>query len=169
MILYTTTCLPKLSESYLHYISYCISQTTGLITFFFPFLKKISGFFSLLNQTGFQMLALTFHRFWFWTLNVNRTLSYEITLVCLSVSLSLCPSLNFPKIGSLVFSDIVHDDSWPWYLVTDKAIFSKKTFGGPNLDPTDQNQAQIRFFPIFLTLDHTFFLKLYTMVACNNV
>ena len=39
-----------------------------------------------------------------WTLDVSRTASYEINLVCQSVSL-------FLKIGSLVFSDIVSDDS----------------------------------------------------------
>ena len=37
--------------------------------------------------------------------------------ICLSirpfVCLSVCLSLSFLKIGSLVFSDIVHDDSWP--------------------------------------------------------
>ena len=38
-----------------------------------------------------------------WTLGVSRTASYEITLVR--------PLLSFFKIGSLVFSDIVHDDS----------------------------------------------------------
>ena len=38
---------------------------------------------------------------------------------------SVCPSLSFLKIGSLVFSDIVHDDSWPWYLMTDRARFFK--------------------------------------------
>ena len=45
--------------------------------------------------------------------------------VCPSVSLSVSvlPSLSFLKIGSLVFSDIVHDDSWPWYLVTDEVWF----------------------------------------------
>ena len=52
-------------------------------------------------------------------LDVSRTASYEITVVRLSVP----PLLKFLKIGSLVFSDIVHDDSWPWYLVTDRARF----------------------------------------------
>ena len=50
--------------------------------------------------------------------------------VRLFVRLSVCPSvrasLSFLKIGSLVFSDIVHDDSWPWHLVTDEAWFLKK-------------------------------------------
>ena len=43
-----------------------------------------------------------------------------------SVCLSVCPSLHFLKIGSLVFCDIVHDDSWPWILVTDEARFLRK-------------------------------------------
>ena len=41
--------------------------------------------------------------------------------VRLSVHLSILPfvrlSLTFLKIGLLDFPDIVHDDSWPWYLV----------------------------------------------------
>ena len=61
-----------------------------------------------------------------WTLDVVRAASYEITLVRQSVCLSVRPSLNYFKIGSLVFSDIVHGDSWPWYLVTDEARFLKK-------------------------------------------
>ena len=70
----------------------------------------------------------------FWTLDVSRTASYEITLVCLSI----CPSLSFLKMGTLVFTDIVvHDDCWPWYLVTDEARF----LGGPNLDQMGQNRA----------------------------
>ena len=61
--------------------------------------------------------------------------------VCLS---SVHPSLTFLKIGSLVFSDIVHYDSWPWYLVTAEARFLEKKkknwqseFGptGPKLGP----------------------------------
>ena len=59
-----------------------------------------------------------------------------------SVCLSVCPSLSFVKIGSLVFSDIVHDDNWPWYLVTDGIRFKKKQVGGPNLDQIDQNWSQ---------------------------
>ena len=39
---------------------------------------------------------------------------------------SLRPSLNFFKMRSLAFSDIVYDDSRPWYLVTDVARFLVK-------------------------------------------
>ena len=41
----------------------------------------------------------------------STLVSYEITLIRLSVRLSVRPSLSFLKIGILVFSDIVHDDS----------------------------------------------------------
>ena len=43
-----------------------------------------------------------------------------------SVGLSDSLSLSFLKVGSLVFSGIVHDDSWPWFLATDDARFLKK-------------------------------------------
>ena len=42
-----------------------------------------------------------------WTLDVSRIASYEITLIRVSVCPSVCPSLIFLKIGSLVFSDII--------------------------------------------------------------
>ena len=46
---------------------------------------------------------------------ISPAVSYEITLVrpsvCLSVCSSVRPSLVFLKIGSLGFSDILHDDS----------------------------------------------------------
>ena len=44
-------------------------------------------------------------------LDVSRAESYEITPVRLSVRLFVRLSLSFLKIRSLVFSDIVHDDS----------------------------------------------------------
>ena len=66
---------------------------------------------------------------------------------CLSIRLSIRPSLNFAKIGSLVFSNIKHDDSWSWHLVTDKARFlKKKKINCPNLGSTDLNQVQYGFF-----------------------
>ena len=61
---------------------------------------------------------------------------YEIALLCLSVRLSL----NFLKIFSR--SNIVHYESLPRYLVTDKARFLKKNFNGPNLGLAGLNQAQ---------------------------
>ena len=84
-----------------------------------------------------------------WILDVRRysdRTSYEITLVHLSV----CPSLSFRKIGSLVFSDIVHDDSWPWHIVTDRPRFLKENFGSLNLGQMGKNQAQkLGFLPSF--------------------
>ena len=43
-------------------------------------------------------------------------------------ALSIHSSLSFLKIGSLIFSDIVHDDGWPWYLVTERAALKKKNW-----------------------------------------
>ena len=69
----------------------------------------------------------------YWTLDVSLTASYEITLAHPSFRLSVFHC--FLKIGSLFFSDIVHDDSWPWYLATDETKFLEKSFCGPNLPP----------------------------------
>ena len=75
----------------------------------------------------------------------------------LSVSLSVCLflrlSLNFVKIGLLVFSDIVHYDSWSWHLVIEGARILDKKFGSPNLGQMDQNQAQNVVFYHFLKFD----------------
>ena len=76
-------------------------------------------------------------------------------------------SLNFLKIGSLVFSGIVHDDSWPWHLVTDRArILTKKKkywqpeFGlnGPKLGP------KLGGFFYFFKCHSLVFLE----IACND-
>ena len=45
-------------------------------------------------------------------------------------------SLSFFKI---VHDDIVHDDSWQWYLATDQSRFLIKKFGGLNLGQMGQN------------------------------
>ena len=65
-----------------------------------------------------EMLTAVYFSF-YQTLNVSRTMSYEITPLRLSVPLSaplsVCPSarpsLSFLKIGLILFSDVVHDES----------------------------------------------------------
>ena len=68
------------------------------------------------------------------------------SLVRLSVCLFVCPSvhlsLTFLKLGPLVFSDIVHDDNWPWYVKTDEARFLKKKNSGLNFGRRGQNCAR---------------------------
>ena len=81
------------------------------------------------------------------------TASYEIILVRLSVHLSVRPfvrlSLTFLKIGSLDFPDIVHNDSWSWYLLTYKARLLKKNGGptkfGSNRHKSGQNAVFCHF------------------------
>ena len=65
-------------------------------------------------------------------------------LSSVSVRLSVRPSLSFLKIGSLLSSDIVHDDSWPWYLMTDSQISEKKI--SAKIGP------ETRYFAIFSSL-----------------
>ena len=83
-----------------------IISVTNIILFYVLISFKVNSFIIL---------------FYFCTLDVSRTGSYEIALVRLSVCqfvvLSDHPSLSFLKFGSLFFSDILPDDSWPWYLV----------------------------------------------------
>ena len=61
----------------------------------------------LINQPFVMVLMVLSY----WTIDISQTASYEITPVCLSVRLTICPSLKFLKIGSLAFSDILHDDT----------------------------------------------------------
>ena len=81
-------------------------------------------------------LILTFIVISFWMLDFSWTVSYE-------------------KFGSLVFSDIVNDDSWPWYLGTDKVRF----FGGKKWWPKFRSNgpkpvSKLVFFAIFSSLVH---------------
>ena len=71
-------------------------------------IKKTIGS-KIITTNVYRTQAYNLKMYRYWTLDVDQTASYIITLVRLSV----CPSLNLLKIGSLVFSDIVHDDSWP--------------------------------------------------------
>ena len=68
------------------------------------------------------------NRLWPFLTLVGQHPMKSLLFVCPSV----CPSLTFLKIGSLVFSDIVHDDSWPWHLVTDEPDLCKKKIGSLN-------------------------------------
>ena len=93
-------------------------------------------------------------------LDVSWTASYEITLVRRPV---------YSSLSFLVFTYIVHDDSWPWYLVTDKTRFLIKLFGskfGPNKPNSD---PKLGFLPFSHILVYYFSFKLHIMIACNNV
>ena len=74
-----------------------------------------------------------------------KSLSSVFPPVCPAVCPSVWPSLNFLTIGSLIFSDIIHDNIWPWNLMNDEARLKKKN-GGPNFVPMDLNQAQKKFW-----------------------
>ena len=86
-----------------------------------------------------------------------------------SVRPSVRPSLNFLKVGPLVFSDIFHDSSWSSYLVADEARFLKKNFSSLNLGPMDLNQAQNEVFRHFLVFGSYVFLEIvynYSLRKC---
>ena len=80
--------------------------------------------------------------------------------VYLSIHLSVQLSLSFLKIRSVIFNDIVHDDSWPWYLETGEVRFLKKNIGGSSLGPMGLNQAQIEIFPHLLEFGSLVFLEI---------
>ena len=96
----------------------------------------------------------------FWTLDVSRTTFFEITFVCLSIFPTICPSFTkFSQVWIIgFFPDIVHDDSWPWYLVTGKVRFKKK--GSLNFGPTGLNQAQNEVFCHFTEFGSYVFLEI---------
>ena len=65
---------------------------------------------------------------------------------------SVCPSITkFSQDWIISFFDIVHDDSWPWYLVTDEDRFLKK-----KKEKKNQIGPETRFFAIFSSLVHYF-------------
>ena len=66
---------------------------------------------------------------------------------CMKSLSSVCPSLIFLKIGWLDFSDVLHDDSWPWYLVTDKARLLKNILVTQIWAKWFKIGAETRFFP----------------------
>ena len=81
-----------------------------------------------------------------------------------SVCLSVCRYVTkVLQDWIITFFNIVHDDSWSWYLVTDKA---RKKNWGPEFG---SNGPKMRFFAIFLSSYHKFFLKLHTMITYDNV
>ena len=88
----------------------------------------------------------------FWTLDVSRTVSYEITLICLSVR----PSVT------KVSQDWIISFFWycTLYLVTDKARSLKKKCGGPSFRPTGLNQVQNEIFRLFFQICIVSFLDI---------
>ena len=73
--------------------------------------------FLLKNNIKAHKLLKNWNHRRYWTLDVSRTASYEITLVRLSVRPSVT---KFCQNCIFSFFDTVHENSWPWYLVTDR-------------------------------------------------
>ena len=96
----------------------------------------------------------------YWTLDFSQTASYQITLVrlyvLLSIHLSVRRSLNFLKIGLLVFSDIVRGDIYrtPWYIVIGGAKFLGKKLEPQILGKQVKIGCRISFFAFFWSLVH---------------
>ena len=92
----------------------------------------------------------------FWTLDVSRTVYYEIILVCLSFRLSVRPSVT------KVSQDWIISFFWysTLYLVTDKATSLKKKYGGPSFRPTGLNQVQNEIFRLFFQICIVSFLDI---------
>ena len=63
---------------------------------------------------------------------------------------------KFWRFGSYVFLEVAYNDAL-WQCLT-----SISSIGSPNLGPVGLNQAQVRFFAIFLSLNNKFSLKLNT-------
>ena len=116
------------------------------ILLYFPLLltQVLIYFKTWMFLTEITFLVVVFS---IWALDFIRTVSYEITLVRLSVR----PLLSFLKIASLVFSDIVH------YVMTKissdwrNQIFEKK-IGGSSLAKRTKLAPKTRFFAIFSSL-----------------
>ena len=121
-----------------------------------------SNFFVWLKKTPSSSFVTSFGR----STLVIRCPVKSLSSVCMSVHLSVCPSITkFSEDWIIIFfADVVHDDSWPWYLVTSKARFLKKKIYDPDLVPMGLNQAQNEVAWYF-----TFTLKLHEMMACDNV
>ena len=139
-------------------------QFVTIIFFHYCLNKKFSVTFWILQVTGYQNENYIFqwlitkvllrhcsnflqrllkkNHYWKLTLVGQRHVK-SLSSVCLSICLSICPSVtSFLKMGLLVFSDIVHDDSWLWYLVTNEAKFFGEKIDGPNLGQMGQNWSQ---------------------------
>ena len=113
---------------------------------------------SFLQFLNLKEIVVRLEKNLYWTLDAR-----------LSICLSVRSSLSFLKIESLAFSNIVHDNSWPWYLRSYKARFLKKRLATRIWGQRAQIRSKMRFFVILLNLDHTFSLKLHTMIACDNI
>ena len=73
---------------------------------------------------------------------------------------SVYQSVHHLILNQLIFSDIVHDDSWPWYLVKDGTrLLKKKKIGGLNLGSSGLHWAQNEVFGNFLDCGSLVFLE----------
>ena len=114
--------------NFLLWVSYMLALIfNGItpLTLYFAMKVKIIFFKNSVSQNKFlnnQVVVRVPTLFSYWTLNVSQRASCEITLVRLSV----CPSLKISQDWMISFFWFLHDDTLPWYLVTDEARFLKK-------------------------------------------
>ena len=101
---------------------------------------------------------------YYWMLDTRQGPTKSFSSVRLSVHLSILPfvrlSLTFLKIGSLDFPDIVHDDSWPWYLVIYEARLLKKNGGPTEFGSNGHKSGQDEVFCYFLEFVSYVFLEI---------
>ena len=121
-----------------YYVLHCpvffLSFDTFLRGYFVKFIKIVNWYSTSKNpcsKYSHLKICRNIDRIGCWTLVRQRPMK-SFSSFCLSVRL---------KFGSLFFSDIVHGDSWPWYLVTNAARYLKIKFGDQNLGPTGLNKG----------------------------
>ena len=90
--------------------------------------------------------------------NLLKLISNHLWMLGLKLFLSVRPFVTkFSQDWYISFSDIVHGDSWPWYLVTDNDFLGGKN-GSLNLGQMGQNWTQ----------NHVFFCSLVFLPMAYN-
>ena len=112
-------CIHLFLKKYLIYCKYLPLIISGID-------YEVKVIFNALTRKSTAVEGKKFLELFFgcWTLVWQHPMK-SLSSLCPSVCLFVHPSLNFLNIGSLVFSNIVHDNSWPWYLVTGGDFWKK--------------------------------------------
>ena len=76
---------------------------------------------------------------------------------------------HFLKFGSLVFLEIAYNDRLQHYVTCSRGKIYQKKIWAQIWSKGTKIRPKTRFFAIFSSLFHQFYLKLHTMIACNNV
>ena len=140
----------------------------NLYLYFYFYLVLLFSFCIIFCVFNLSFIFIYFFYFWIPD-SVRRSYEFSSVHLCISpsIQLSICSfshlKYHFLRIGSLLFSDILHEVRLQQIHKKNRTYFSRKFLLSPTWVTWDIFRPKINIFKLFSKFLHHIFLKLYLM------